>query len=379
MPAALRPEGALHLLRHHPAGDAIRRARGARDLALHRPRALRAPVPLRDLDHAEAAPLVLCLLHERGLQRPCRSPAECAPADRPGALEPSLQLRHPHLAIPGRDATTTITGTSSSCPSSRTWRGSNGARGSTSIPRRPRRRRSFCGKSSYEDPVRGIRGSPFAKTGGLADVAGSLPPALASLGHDVRRGHAALPAGGHACIKPASRSQPSRCRSGHGRSAAMSFEGRMDANVIVYFIKKDIYFDRPELYRTAQGDYPDNAERFIFFSRAVLELCRALDFTPDIIHCNDWQTGLIPLYLRTTVPRRRNTSQRTRTVFTVHNLGYQGIFWHWDMRSDRSRLGRVHARGHRVLGQDQFSQGRPRLLGHHHDGEQDLQPRDPDP
>ncbi len=57
-------------------------------------------------------------------------------------------------------------------------------------------------------------------------------------------------------------------------------EGRMGKKVTVYFINKDIYFDRPELYRTAQADYPDNAERFIFFSRAVLELCRALDFQP---------------------------------------------------------------------------------------------------
>jgi starch synthase len=108
-------------------------------------------------------------------------------------------------------------------------------------------------------------------------------------------------------------------------------EGRLGADIVVYFIKKDIYYDRPELYRTARTDYPDNAERFIFFSRAVPELCRALDYSPDIIHGNDWQTALIPLYLKA-LYQASAPLQKTRTVFTVHNLGYQGIFWHWDMR-----------------------------------------------
>jgi len=105
----------------------------------------------------------------------------------------------------------------------------------------------------------------------------------------------------------------------------------MGKNVTVYFIDKGIYYDRPELYRTAQADYPDNAERFTFFSRAVLELCRALDFSPEIVHCNDWQTGLVPFFLKT-LYRDSALFERTKSVFTVHNLGYQGTFWHWDMR-----------------------------------------------
>ncbi|MBI5606868.1 MAG: glycogen synthase, partial [Deltaproteobacteria bacterium] len=74
----------------------------------------------------------------------------------------------------------------------------------------------------------------------------------------------------------------------------------------------------------------DNAERFIFFSRAVLELCLALNLKPDIIHCNDWQTGLIPVYLKTLyadTPSLRSTA----SLFTIHNLGYQGLFWHYDL------------------------------------------------
>ena len=171
---------------------------------------------------------------------------------------------------------------------------------------------------------------PFAKTGGLADVAGSLPPAIASLGHDVR-------------IVMPYYLQVQRYTSDLRHVATLSvpvatwqercdvLEGRMGGDVIVYFIKKDIYYDRPELYQTERADYPDNAERFIFFSRAILELCRALGYSPDIIHVNDWQTGLVPLYLKT-LYRGSETLNRAKTVFTVHNLGYQGTFWHWDMR-----------------------------------------------
>ena len=171
---------------------------------------------------------------------------------------------------------------------------------------------------------------PFAKTGGLADVAGSLPPAIASLGHEVR---VVMP-----YYRQVGRRSPSLKHIatfpvplGTWQERCDVYEGKTDNKVIVYFIKKDIYYDRPELYGTARADYPDNAERFIFFSRAVLELCRALSYRPDIIHCNDWQTGLIPLYLKTRY-RETEAARGTRTVFTVHNLGYQGLFWHGDMR-----------------------------------------------
>lgn len=172
--------------------------------------------------------------------------------------------------------------------------------------------------------------APFAKTGGLADVAGSLPPAMAALGHDVR---VVIPR--YQCVDPAAytlrhiatfyvplASWKERCD---------VLEGRIGKNVTVYFINKDIYFNRPELYRTTHADYPDNAERFAFFSRAVVELCRVLDFRPDILHCNDWQTGLVPFYLKT-LYWDDPLFERSKSVFTVHNLGYQGSFWHWDMR-----------------------------------------------
>jgi starch synthase len=171
---------------------------------------------------------------------------------------------------------------------------------------------------------------PFAKTGGLADVAGSLPPALAALGHDVR-----LVMPRYRGVDPerfglkqvASFSVP--LGSWHERCDV--FEGSLPNNVIVYFIQKDAYFDRSDLYQTGKGDFPDNSERFTFFSRSILELCRALGFAPDIVHSNDWQTGLVSFFLKT-IYQGVPPFERTRSVFTVHNLGYQGNFWHWDMR-----------------------------------------------
>ena len=170
---------------------------------------------------------------------------------------------------------------------------------------------------------------PFAKTGGLADVAGSLPPALASLGHDIT---VVLPRYRQVDVaryklKPVS---SFFVPLGAWQERCDVLKGASSGGVTVYFISKDIYFDRPELYGTGRADYPDNAERFIFFSRAVLELCIALDLRPEIIHCNDWQTGLVPLYLEQSY-RKSESLRRTRSIFTIHNLGYQGLFRREDM------------------------------------------------
>jgi starch synthase len=172
--------------------------------------------------------------------------------------------------------------------------------------------------------------APFAKTGGLADVAGSLPTALASLGHDVRiimpRYRQVNP--NVFKLKPvATFSVPL----GAWNERCDVLRSNANNDITVYFIGKDIFFDRPELYGTAKADYSDNAERFIFFSRAILELCNSIHFRPDIVHCNDWQTGLVPLYLEKFY-RKTEDLKRTKTVFTVHNLGYQGLFPHEDMR-----------------------------------------------
>ena len=155
--------------------------------------------------------------------------------------------------------------------------------------------------------------APFIKTGGLADVAGSLPKALCEKGHDAR---VILPLYArisdewrekmeflfHTYVKVAWRSQ-------YCGLFRLLHEG-----VTYYFVDNEYYFKRDSIY----GDL-DDGERFAFFSRAVVELIPLLDWTPDIVNCNDWQTALIPIYLR-------EESSRVRSVFTIHNMEYQGRF-----------------------------------------------------
>ncbi|HMK55978.1 MAG TPA: glycogen/starch synthase [Dissulfurispiraceae bacterium] len=172
---------------------------------------------------------------------------------------------------------------------------------------------------------------PYSKTGGLADVAGTLFRELDAMGHDT------------ALFVPLYASTKGRF---HERLADLKIEiwipigtatkkcrvysekqpsGKSTGKGTVYFISNDEYFDRPELYGSAQGDYTDNDRRFIFFCRGVLEACRILGLKYDVLHCNDWQTSLIPLYLNT-IYRRDPVFAATKTVLTIHNMGYQGLF-----------------------------------------------------
>lgn len=171
--------------------------------------------------------------------------------------------------------------------------------------------------------------APFAKTGGLADVAGALPRALRKMGHDVR---VFLPfyrmvRKGKFKTKQILPKLPIPISNRREQSAVREIKHN---NVIFYFLEKDEYYDRHELYGTSSGDYSDNAERFIYFDRAVLEAIKQLDFRPDIIHCNDWQTGLIPVYLKS-IYQDDLYFHNTASLFTIHNLAYQGVFWHWDI------------------------------------------------
>jgi starch synthase len=171
---------------------------------------------------------------------------------------------------------------------------------------------------------------PFAKTGGLADVASALPRALARLGHDVRvlmpkfRG-VERHAGPLTAVVPRL-----RIPIGDRTVEGALLEGRMDPGLPIYFVAQDHYYDRDALYTTADGDYWDNCERFIFFCRAAVEVLRGLGWTPHVIHANDWQCGLVPVYLET-LYRDDPGFASIGTLFTVHNLAYQGVFWHYDM------------------------------------------------
>jgi len=165
---------------------------------------------------------------------------------------------------------------------------------------------------------------PFAKTGGLADVAGALPHALAEAGCDVR---VVLPA--YKSIDRARFGFRTIGRAavplGRKRTEVEFLEGRLpDGTVPVYLIAHEASFGRPGLYGEGGKDYDDNLERFTVFGRGVLGLTRHTAWSPDVLHCQDWQTGLLPVWLREE-PRPAELG-RTSTLFTIHNLAYQGLF-----------------------------------------------------
>ena len=170
---------------------------------------------------------------------------------------------------------------------------------------------------------------PFAKTGGLADVTGALPRELARLGHSVtlvipRYGSIEKTAAG---FKPWLRLA---VPTASGRIDATIEQGQLgDSGVRVLAVRHDPYFDRTGLYQESGADYPDNLERFGFFCRAVLELLPALRkvsaWTPDLLHAHDWQTALSVVYLKTLYVKSLSM-KRIGTLFTVHNMGYQGLF-----------------------------------------------------
>jgi starch phosphorylase len=161
---------------------------------------------------------------------------------------------------------------------------------------------------------------PFAKTGGLADVVGALPIALHALGHDVR---VVMPRYGR--IDPAHFNlqkalDPFPVPFGDTTEDASLLEGKLDGGVVAYFVENKRLFDREGIYM-----YPDDAERFVFFSRAALEMLKRLNWQPDIIHCHDWHTALVPNWLRT-IYASDPFFANTATVYTIHNIQYQGIF-----------------------------------------------------
>jgi starch synthase len=163
---------------------------------------------------------------------------------------------------------------------------------------------------------------PFSKTGGLADVVGALPKALAALGHQV------------SVYVPRYRQTKLTDPQTVVKSITVPFDDRYrfasvvtvgsSGSVRFYFIDYPQYFDREALYGTSAGDYPDNAERYYLFTRAVLEASKILG-VPNVFHCHDWQSALLPVMLSTLYaedPAFRDVG----TVFTIHNMGYQGLF-----------------------------------------------------
>ena len=175
--------------------------------------------------------------------------------------------------------------------------------------------------------------SPYSKTGGLGDAISGLAKELVSLGQQVT------------CIVPYYRcswdkanAKPSGMKLtvpiGQKQVTADIWEtqpknGAGEGKLQVILVRRDEYYDRSDLYAAAERDYEDNAERFIFLSKIAVEWIRVREMYPDIVHCHDWQTGLVPLFLRLE-EQSHKTRIATKTVFTIHNIAYQGIFWSLD-------------------------------------------------
>ncbi len=165
---------------------------------------------------------------------------------------------------------------------------------------------------------------PFAKTGGLADVAGTLPKELAKIGCDVK---VFMPKyypineyeWGHEYVQDIGEF---KVRVGGWDHPVHLFKGHLpDSNVEIYFIHHPHYFHREKFYTNDL----DEDKRFILFQKGVIETLQRLDWAPDVINCNDWQTGLIPLFIKDNY-NWNSLFDNTATVFTIHNIGYQGRF-----------------------------------------------------
>lgn len=178
--------------------------------------------------------------------------------------------------------------------------------------------------------------APYAKTGGLADVAKALPAALKAMGHDIRT------------IMPKylgiaeqnlamERMTAFTVQTHHGLHGGVLWQTQNEG-VPTYFVDNEVFFNREGYYGLGDWDYPDNLERFVFFCKAALESCKAIDFLPDVIHCNDWQTAVLPAMLMATYAGYRRDAfflPVPKLVYTIHNISYQGRFPedHWSILS----------------------------------------------
>jgi len=153
---------------------------------------------------------------------------------------------------------------------------------------------------------------PFAKTGGLADVAGALPKALEENKQEV------------IIIMPRYKAiDAAKFNLKELKSGVLT--GILGKNIKVYFIEKENYFNRDGLYGDKNGDHADNLDRFSYYCRKSLDLLKEINFKPDIIHCHDWQSSLVPVFLKT-IYAKDPFYKNIRTILTIHNIGYQGLF-----------------------------------------------------
>ena len=162
---------------------------------------------------------------------------------------------------------------------------------------------------------------PFAKTGGLADVCGTLPLALEKHNVDV------------SILMPRYKSVSIK-RFGLKKISKELYTKKIGRNIKVFFLESKEYFGRDRLYGYDGGDYLDNLDRFQYYSRRSLDLLKERDWKFDIIHCHDWHAALIPVYLKT-IFKSDPLFKESKSVLTIHNMAYQGLF----PKADFSKLG----------------------------------------
>ena len=216
---------------------------------------------------------------------------------------------------------------------------------------------------------------PFAKTGGLADVSGALPQAIKHLDHEIR---VMMPRYGSINERKGKLHEMIRLKDidipvggkHYPASVKSSFIPTAHNKVQVYLLDNPTLFGRSGLYvhPETNKDYPDNDARFTFFCRGALEMLKRLGWQPDIIHCNDWHTGLVPVYLKT-LYKDDPFYKDTRSVFTIHNMAYQGIFPATSFA--QTLLPPELASEDGVIGprEPELSEGGAGVCGRHHHGE----------
>jgi starch synthase len=170
---------------------------------------------------------------------------------------------------------------------------------------------------------------PFAKTGGLADVVGILPKFLKKMGHDVRVVMPRYYKVDKSKLKPVENAMPLGVPMGIiGEQWCGVYEGNLpNSDVPVYFIDHEVYYGRDTLYNNEAGEgFLDNDNRFVFLSRASLQLAKAISFKPDVVHANDWHTAAAPVFLNT-LYKEDPFFDAAASVLTIHNMQYQGQFY----------------------------------------------------
>lgn len=170
--------------------------------------------------------------------------------------------------------------------------------------------------------------APFVKEGGLGDVAGALPRALEARGHDVRvvlpRYYAINPEHHGLKLLPGALVVPMGII---GTMYCGVYEGRLpDSTVPVYFLENEALYGRDGIYGAGNEGFMDNDNRFVFLSRATLELCKMLDFTPDLVHAHDWHTAAVPVFMNTLYRHDRHVGSAA-SVLSIHNMQHQGNFY----------------------------------------------------